>query len=51
MFSVREKVDQHSSSSSLSPVTTWSPAFSRALDGLLVFTLSSDWLFSVLPFF
>ena len=28
----------------LKPAATWSPAFSRALGSLVVFTLSSDWL-------
>ena len=31
------------SDSKLKPIATWSPAFSRALGSLLVFTLSSHW--------
>ena len=30
-------------------ITTWSPAFSRALDNLVVFTLSSHWLLKYYP--
>ena len=32
------------------PITTWSPAFSRALGCLIVFTLSSHWLWRVFSF-
>ena len=38
------------SDSLLKPITTCSPAFSRALDILLDFSLSSHWLFNVLSF-
>ena len=31
------------SDAKLKPITTWSPAFSRALDSLFGFTLSSHW--------
>ena len=34
----------------LKPITSWSPAFSRALFSLFVFTLSSHWLFIVFSF-
>ena len=33
----------------LKPTTTWSPAFSRALGRVVVFTLSSHWLLKVFP--
>ena len=33
------------------PITTSSPAFSRALDSGLLFTLSAHWLFRVFYFF
>ena len=32
------------SGAKLKPITTWSPAFSRALDSLVVYTFSSHWL-------
>ena len=32
-------------------ITTWSPAFSRALGSLVVFTPSSHWLLMFFPFF
>ena len=38
------------SDSLLKPITTCSPAFSRALGILLDFALSSHWLFNVLSF-
>ena len=38
------------SNAKLTLITTWSPAFSRALDGLLIFTLSSQGLFKVFSF-
>ena len=34
-----------------SPITPWSPAFSRALGSLVGFTLSSQWLLEVIPSF
>ena len=34
-----------------SSTTTWSLAFSRALNSLVVFTLSSQWLLVIFPFF
>ena len=34
----------------LKPAATWSPAFSRALGSLVVFTLSSDWLSQEISF-
>ena len=34
----------------LKPITSWSPAFSRALFSLFVFTLSSHWLLIVFSF-
>ena len=39
------------SDSKLKPIATWSPAFSRALGSLLVFTLSSHWLLKYFPVF
>ena len=39
------------SDAKLKPIMTWSPAFSRALDNLLICTLSSHWLFKVFSFF
>ena len=38
------------SDAKLKSITTWSPAFSRALGGLVVFTLSSHWLSKVFYF-
>ena len=35
------------SDAKLKPTTTWSPAFSRALGRVVVFTLSSHWLLKV----
>ena len=39
----RLSLDQ--SGAKLKPITTWSPAFSRALGSLLVFTWISNWFF------
>ena len=36
--------------SKLKPIATWSPAFSRSSDRLLVFTLSSHWLLVIIFF-
>ena len=44
---LRHSVNQ--SDAKLTPITTWSPAFSRAL-GSLVFILSSHWRPKVFPF-
>ena len=41
----------HQSGAKLKPITTWSPAFSRTLGSLVGFTLSSQWLLEVIPFF
>ena len=38
------------SDAKLKPITTWSPAFSRALGYLLIFPWSSTWLYKVFPF-
>ena len=38
------------SDAKLKSITTWSPAFSRALGSLVVFTLSSHWLSKVFYF-
>ena len=38
------------SGAKLKPITTWSPAFSRALDSLVVYTFSSHWLLEVFSF-
>ena len=38
------------SDAKLIPIAIWSPAFSRALGGLVVFTLSSRWLFQLFSF-
>ena len=38
------------SNAKLKTITTWSPAFSRALGSLLVFTLSSHWLLVTFSF-
>ena len=34
----------------LKPIMTWSPAFSRALGSLVIFTLSSHWLLKLFSF-
>ena len=38
------------SETKLKPITTWSPAFSRALGSSIVFVLSSHWLFKAFHF-
>ena len=38
------------SGAKLKPITTWSPAFSRTLDSLVVYTFSSHWLLEVFSF-
>ena len=39
----------HQSDAKFEPITTWSPAFSRVLGSLVVFTLNSHWFF-ILPY-
>ena len=44
------RLSLNQSDAKLKPITNWLPAFSRALYGLVGFTLSSHWLFRVLSF-